>query len=181
VETPELTSALQLKVCIVGPYAVGKTSLVRRYVENLFDEDYPNVQDLHIERKRIHMRGQELNLHLWALTGDDELAQMRVSHLSGAAGYILVADGTRPHTLHRLSLLRQLMAATLGPLPFVTAVNKADLDRDWLVDEAALERAERLGAPCFLTSARTGKGVQEVFDALAALLLSIHGAKAHYA
>lgn len=171
--------ALQKKVCMIGSYAVGKTSLVRRFVESIFDERYQTTIGVKIDRKRVVVREREVNLVLWDLAGDDDLAQLRASHLRGASGYILVADGTRNSTLEQALLLQEWIVGKLGPAPFVLAVNKADLQPEW-GSEDTKERLARQGWAVFSTSAKTGQGVEELFLSLAEkMLVSLGEPAAH--
>jgi hypothetical protein len=105
---------------------------------------------------------------LWDLAGEDDLAQLNVSHLRGASGYILVVDGCRAASLAKAVELQRRIAGQLGPLPFVLVLNKADLRDRWEVQDTAV--AEH-GWPTFETSAKAGSGVEEMFLALAGKLL----------
>ena len=158
---------------MVGQFAVGKTSLVRRFVDSIFDERYLTTIGVKIDRKDVTIDGKSITLMLWDLAGEDELAQLNVSHLRGASGYILVADGCRAATLAKAAELQQRIAEMLGPLPFVLVVNKADLRDQWEVQSAQIAQ---YGWPTFETSAKTGRGVEEMFLGLAATLIRDHSA-----
>ncbi|SRR5579871_2068730 len=159
---------MKKKICMVGQYAVGKTSLVRRFVDSIFDERYQTSIGVKIDRKDVMFGGKPLMLLLWDLAGEDELAQLNVSHLRGAAGYILVADGCRAETLAATVELQRRIAQIEGPIPFVLALNKCDLRDRW---EVRSDQAGESGWPVFETSAKDGSGVEEMFLALAARLL----------
>jgi small GTP-binding protein len=180
-ETGQPVAAIQKKICMIGAYAVGKTSLVRRFVESKFDERYKTTIGVKIDRKRVVVRDRDVNLVLWDLAGDDELAQLRVSHLRGASGYILVADGTRISTLDRAFLLQEWIAVKLGPAPFVLALNKVDLQEEWRIEEDRTERLAQQGWAVFSTSAKTGQGVEELFLSLAEKVLLSTAEPASYA
>ena len=72
---------LKKKICMVGQFAVGKTSLVRRFVDSIFDERYLTTIGVKIDRKDVTIDGKSITLMLWDLAGEDELAQLNVSHL----------------------------------------------------------------------------------------------------
>ena len=108
-----------------------------------------------------------MNLILWDLAGEDDISSLRMSYLRGAAGYVLVADGTRPSTIEvALSLCRRV-EADFGPLPFVLLLNKNDLREDWAIRDDEIEGLRRDGWWVRSTSARTGEGVEDAFGALA--------------
>jgi len=159
---------LKKKICMVGAFGVGKTSLVRRFVDSMFDERYFSTVGVRIDRKDVTLEAASVTLMLWDLEGEDEVAQVKVSHLRGASGYILVVDGCRAATLAKAAELQRRITQQLGPLPFVLALNKADLRDQWEVQGAALEE---LQWPTFETSAKAGSGVEEMFLALARKLL----------
>jgi GTPase SAR1 family protein len=90
-----------------------------------------------------------------------------MSYLRGSAGYVLVADGTRPSTLEVALSLRRRVEVDFGPLPFVLLLNKNDLREQWAVDEEDVEDLRRSGWWVQSTSARTGDGVEDAFRELA--------------
>lgn len=159
---------LKKKICMVGQFGVGKTSLVRRFVSSLFDDRYLTTVGVKIDRKDLTIDGKSLTMMVWDLAGEDDLAQLNVSHLRGASGYVLVADGCRAETLEKAAELQQRIDKILGPLPFVLVVNKADLREQWKVEP---KQIEQYGWPTFETSAKDGRGVEEMFYKLGASLL----------
>lgn len=161
--------ALKKKVCMVGEFGVGKTSLVRRYVDSIFDERYLSTVGVKIDRKELTFGSASVTLMIWDLAGEDDRAQIRSSHLRGASGYILVADGCRTASLMKAVELQQRIAGQLGPLPFVLALNKADLRDQWEVQDTDVSQN---GWSTFETSAKEGTSVEEMFLALAGILLN---------
>jgi small GTP-binding protein len=159
---------LKKKVCMVGQFGVGKTSLVRRFVDSIFDDRYLSTVGVKIDRKDVVVGSASVTLMLWDLAGEDDVAQLKTSHLRGASGYILVADGCRAMSLAKAIELQQRISEQLGPLPFVLVLNKTDLRDQWEVQDAVI--AERRWTT-FETSAKAGSGVEEMFLALAAKLL----------
>jgi small GTP-binding protein len=159
---------LKKKVCMVGQFGVGKTSLVRRFVDSIFDDRYLSTVGVKIDRKDVVVGSASVTLMLWDLAGEDDLAQLNTSHLRGASGYILVADGCRAMSLAKAIELQQRITEQLGPLPFVLVLNKTDLRDQWEVQDVAISE---LRWTKFETSAKAGSGVEEMFLALAAKLL----------
>lgn len=155
------------KVCLLGAYGVGKTSLVKRYVESMFSEAYQTTVGVKIDKKQVHTGDRDVTLVLWDLAGEDAVAQVRLSHLRGAAAYILVADGTRSDSLSVALALHEKARQTTGEVPYVLVVNKSDLAERWEIQPAALARLEEDGWPLFRASAKTAAGVDEFFLALA--------------
>jgi small GTP-binding protein len=158
---------IQKKICLLGAVAVGKTSMVRRFVEGIFSDRYMTTIGVKIVKKRTEINGQDLTLMVWDLSGEDEFAQLQTSYLRGAAGYILVADGTRLPTLEKTLELKERVEREFGVLPFVVALNKSDLQDGWRVTEQRLAQLQQVASPIIKTSAKTGTGVEEVFSALA--------------
>lgn len=163
---------LMKKVCMLGSPAVGKTSLVRRFVESIFDDRYLTTVGVKIERKRVSVGGREIIFVLWDLSGHDELAQPKPSHLRGASGFILVADGCRRVTAQRAVAIQQWAASIAGPVPVVVALNKADLKSEWEIGQPEIEELGQNGQTCLPTSARTGDGVEGLFSCLAEKILA---------
>ena len=163
---------MQKKICLLGTYAVGKTSLTERYVKSVFSERYQTTVGVRIHKKSVTADGQNLDLIIWDLAGEDEFVVLRVAYLRGASGYILVADGTRPETLDKAMDLQRRAQEALGDVPFILVVNKADRMPEWTVHEDVLNELEGKDWLVFRTSAKTGHGVDDAFNRLAVDLIA---------
>jgi small GTP-binding protein len=161
---------IKRKVCMVGAYGVGKTSLVARFVSSLFSDRYLSTVGVKIDKKIVSSGGCNVMLMLWDLAGEDDANPIRLAHVRDAAGYILVVDGLRSRTLDVADSLRRRVLETAGPVPFVVAANKADLRDDWQIEDTDLA-ALFADAPVFQTSAKSGQRVEEMFLNLAARIL----------
>jgi len=158
---------LQKKICMLGGFSVGKTSLVKRFVESVFSETYLTTVGVKIDKKTVNLGERTVNLILWDIAGDDDISTVRMSYLRGCAGYVLVADGTRPSTLGVALTLRERVEAEQGRLPFVLLLNKNDLQEQWAIDSTELDNLREAGWSVRSTSARTGEGVEDAFRELA--------------
>jgi hypothetical protein len=164
---------LQKKICMLGGSAVGKTSIVARFVRSIFQDKYLTTVGVKIDRKPMDLDGQQLNIMLWDIEGDDEFQNLSLQYLRGASGYLLVADGTRRPTLDQALMLQQTVQKELGELPFVLALNKADLKDQWLIKDEVMGELISKGWDILETSAKTGQGVEEAFGRLARGMLGV--------
>ena len=158
---------IQKKICMLGAYAVGKTSLVSRFVRSIFSDKYQTTVGVKIDKKTVRLGNQEVKLMLWDLVGEDDFIQVRISYLNGASGYLLVADGMRRTTLDKAIELQQRAETEIGKMPFILLINKLDTIDDWEIKEGDLEALTAAGWHVVATSAKTGVGVEEAFLALA--------------
>ena len=158
---------LQKKICMLGSYAVGKTSLVRRYVSSIFSDAYLTSVGVKIDKKQVKVNEEDVTMVLWDIYGEDDFQKLRMSYLRGASGYILVADGTRRATLDKAIAMRQAAEQALGPSKYILAINKSDLADQWEVDADRLKELADHGWNLLRTSAKTGEGVEETFMTLA--------------
>jgi small GTP-binding protein len=158
---------IQKKICMLGATGVGKTSLVSQFVLSMFSDTYFTTIGVKVDKKTVALDGEDCTLMLWDIYGEDEFQTVRTSYLKGAAGYLLVADGTRQGTLDAARDLQQKAVAVIGDAPFILVLNKADLADRWRVDDRALWRMAEDGWPVVKTSAKTGAGVEEAFLKLA--------------
>ena len=164
--------AIQKKICLLGDFAVGKTSLVRRFVEGRFDDKYLSTIGVKISRKVVSHGANTVNLLLWDLAGGDDFSKAGASYLRGAAGALIVCDLTRRETLDALSYYSQQLRALRVDAALVLLGNKVDLTADHTVTEADMQAiATTINAPYLLTSAKTGQCVEEAFQLLTAKLL----------
>jgi small GTP-binding protein len=167
---------IQKKVCMVGLYGTGKTSLVQRFVHSLFSERYLSTVGVKIDRKPVELDGTSLTLMLWDLAGRDGHEDITASYLRGTHAVLYVADGTRRETCDQLPELRALVRDAAGEVPEVLALNKADLRERWTItdaDEQGLASAWDL----VRTSAKTGEGVEDAFQRLARATLATREAR----
>ncbi len=162
---------IQKKICMLGSFAVGKTSLVSRYVSSMFSEKYLSTVGVKVDKKPITVGGVEVNLLLWDLYGEDGFQTVQKSYLRGASGYLLVVDGTRFDTFAAVRDLQKMAAGVVGDVPFVLALNKADLAAEWQIDDRALFEVADAGWPIIRTSAKTGVGVEEAFERVTRAML----------
>jgi hypothetical protein len=163
---------LQKKVCLLGGFGVGKTSLVRRYVQSIFSDAYLTTVGVKIEKRMVSVGAAEVALILWDIAGEDGVTGIRTSYLRGAAGYLLVVDVTRGETLEVAKSIQALVTSEIGSVPFLFLFNKTDLKEDWDLPEQSLEDLKDAGHEVLRTSAKTGEGVEEAFQALAKRMVS---------
>jgi len=162
---------LQKKICMIGSFAVGKTSLVRRFVESIYSDAYHTTVGVKVDKKVVQAAGNEVTLVLWDIYGEDQLQKMRWSYVRGASGYLLVADGTRRATLDKTMELEEKVRQEVGVIPFVFAVNKSDLAQEWELDAAREERPAMKSWRILRTSAKSGENVEEAFAMLTQAML----------
>ena len=162
---------IQKKLCMVGLFGTGKTSLVHQFVHSIFSERYLSTVGVKIDRKPITVDDTPVSLVLWDLAGRDGFEDITTSYLRGAHAILYVADGTRRETWEQLSELRALARGAAGPVPEALALNKADLAQQWTLSPAE-EKALGGEWTVFRTSAKTGEGVEAVFGHLGRAALS---------
>jgi small GTP-binding protein len=163
---------LQKKVCLLGGYGVGKTSLVRRYVQSIFSDAYMTTVGVKIEKRMVNVGAADVALILWDIAGEDEVTTIRTSYLRGAAGYLLVVDVTRAETLNVAKSIQARVTSEIGSVPFLFLLNKTDLKEDWEIPEQFLDDLRDSGYLVLRTSAKTGEGVEEAFQELAQRMVS---------
>ena len=171
-------TVLEKKICMMGAPGVGKTSLVRRFVDSVFSDKYHSTIGVKVDRKVVELPDVTLNLMLWDLQGEEAYQSIRMQYLRGASGYILVADGTRADTFEVAIGLQENAAGRSEDLPFVLCLNKADLWGQWTISAIQQEWVKEQGWPVVQTSARTGDGVEDAFMQLAERMLERHNRSA---
>ena len=163
---------VQKKVCLLGEFAVGKTSLVRQFVEGQFDDRYLSTIGVKISRKVVEREDSRLNFLLWDLAGGDNYVKQAANYLRGTSGAIIVCDLTREETLDGLVRYSKQMRQVNANAKIVAIGNKIDLvEKRVISDVDFADVVAQLNVPYFYTSAKTGEQVDNVFETLADLLL----------
>lgn len=168
---------MKAKVCLVGEAAVGKTSLIRRFVLNAFDEKYVTTLGANVSKKEITVEIPErdllvdMDMVIWDIMGEKGVRDLlKEAFFHGAQGILAVCDMTRYSTLAELDDWVQSVFNVCGDVAVVYTVNKVDLEEEAMVffgDREAAVAAQAFDAPYFHTSAKTGKNVQAAFQTLA--------------
>jgi small GTP-binding protein len=164
---------VKAKVCLVGDIAVGKTSLIRRFVLDGFDDRYIATIGTKVTKKtmNVNWRGKPsmMDLVVWDIMGEKGFRQLlKESYFEGTHGVLMVCDLTRRDTLTDLYSWIELIEGSAPDVPFVFLGNKVDLKGKVVVQESELAAiAEPRGAPWVVTSAKTGLGVERAFQGIA--------------
>jgi len=162
---------LQKKICMIGDFSVGKTSLVAKFVRQTFSDKYLTTVGVKIDTKLLTLpNGNQMKFILWDIAGSESLTTTTASYLRGVAGFLLVVDGTRLPTWNSALNLREAVEKQLGNKPFVILLNKADLQDQWEMDEQVIEEKTKQGWKLLTTSAKSGMNVEEAFLELALLM-----------
>ena len=163
---------IQKKIALLGAAGVGKTSLVRRFVESLFDEKYLTTIGVKVDKRTLRVGADDVTLMIWDIAGAEEHFSVPSSYVKGAAGYLLVADGTRPETLGVAAQIVEQIDRDLGALPFMLVLNKVDLVDAWHAGEAGIAPLRDRSVGMIRSSAKTGEGVEAAFARLADAILA---------
>lgn len=164
---------VKAKVCLVGDVAVGKTSLIKRFVQDQFDDRYVATVGTKVTKRTVNVvwRGvpATLDIMIWDIMGEKGFRSLlRDAYFEGAQGVLAVCDVTRKETFYDLNNWVTMVKKQVGDVPIVFLGNKADLTERAVVSEEELERMGAIHqAPTYRTSAKTGAGVQEAFQILA--------------
>ena len=161
-----MTQMIQKKICLLGSFGVGKTSLVARFVQGIFSGKYLSTVGVKIDKKQIKVGEQDVLLLVWDLAGEDSRSQVQTSYLRGAAAYFLICDGTWSESLVTAKSIHKRAIEAVGDIPFVLVINKSDLWDKWQITQPELEKLESEGWKIKVTSAKSGDGVEEMFTML---------------
>lgn len=165
---------MKAKVCLVGEAAVGKTSLVRRFVLDQFDDRYVTTLGAKVSKKEMEFasgdRRLQLDLTVWDIMGEKGFRELlQDAFFSGARGILAVCDITRYSTLRELDGWIAGVFRVAGEMPVVYAANKIDLADEVLLmygRKEIAQSADAFKAPWFYTSAKSGENVEKAFRAL---------------
>jgi small GTP-binding protein len=162
---------IKKKICLLGAFAFGKTSLIEREVHGIFSEKYLTSIEVKIDKKQMRVEGRDLLLLIWDTEGADSYLDVHSSYLRGMSGYLLVGDGTRPATVEACLRFRDMVEKDFDGIPCVLLINKVDLVQEWKVTRSEVAKTFGKAAVVFYTSAKTGEEVAKGFEALSRMML----------
>ena len=154
------------KIALLGSHAVGKTSLISRFVTREFPNEYLTTIGLRVDQKTVQLGDLTVELIIWDIAGQDDPVRIPQYYLNGAHGYIFVVDLSRESTWSQMDHQIQVLEAMMPKAKRLVAGNKKDLLSDKELQELKLPVT-----PDFLTSAFTGENVDEMFYHLAQILV----------
>jgi small GTP-binding protein len=169
-------NSIAKKICLVGDFAVGKTSLIRRFVDRQFSDQYLTTVGVKLSRKNIQVssagepKQTNIELLIWDIEGQTQFKKIVPSYLQGAKGGIIVADVTRQETIEHIREHIKLFLSVNPQGLIIIALNKVDL-----VSEEKLKKLSLMNlftqhsqiVSTYVTSAKTGEYVDEMFSLLA--------------
>lgn len=167
------------KVCFLGQGNVGKTSLILRYTQNAFIDDYKPTLGTDFAIKKLEINKRKIALQIWDLAGQEHFSNIRSFYSKGASAGVLVFDVTRPETFLSFKKWHDQFKKDSSPtgdirsggMTFLVA-NKCDLLGKRLVPYQIGEMVNQwLDIKYYETSAKSGDNVEKLFQDIAQALL----------
>jgi small GTP-binding protein len=162
---------LKVKICLVGDSAVGKTSLIKKFVLDIFDDAYITTIGTKITKRTIKLNEGEkelsMDMMVWDIMGQTSFRSLlQDAYFYGAHGVIAVVDSTRPETLESIHEWIESIRQVVGEVPIVFVANKCDLEGK--ITPAMMKNAlDKYNSEFLFASAKTGENVAEAFKCLA--------------
>ncbi len=177
-------SVAKLKIGLVGDAAVGKTSLIRKFVLDQFDDAYVKTIGAKVSKKEVfiplpHNRRMRVDMMIWDIMGEKNIADLYMeSHFKGMQGVLAMCDLTRNKTLKSIDGWKSSVFHVTGKVPVCIIANKSDLEDQSAMDKKDVAKYSRgMGSPFIFTSAKTGMNVERAFGELAMWILSTKNKK----
>ncbi len=166
VESAIIEDMPEKKVCVIGAFATGKTSLIAQFIKGTYSDSYQTTIGVRIDQKQVDTPQGKIDVVLWDIHGEDEFQQLRTSYLRGAAACILVVDGTRKTSLTTALDLQAKVTQRIGGVPCMMVFNKCDLQANWEITEDDIAMLKAQSYDLIRTSAKTRTGIERCFSRL---------------
>ncbi|MCB9209650.1 MAG: GTP-binding protein [Ignavibacteriales bacterium] len=168
---------IKKKICLLGLYGVGKTSLVRQFVYNKFEEKYLSTIGVNISKKSIELTNDFnenilLEFFIWDIANIEKFDTVTQSYLSGAHGAIVVSDILRESIIPQTIEYTNKFLEINNNSKIILVGNKFDLaDKNSFDSDNYISKLSSLNLPFYFTSAKTGENVENVFHSLGKSLI----------
>jgi len=158
----------QKKVILMGNFSVGKTSLIRRFVDNSFSDDYISTIGVKVSKKSMAIDNQQpLTLLIWDIEGAlDKIKRVNKSYIKGASSAVIVTDIISEDIIDTLKIHLDDLFSVNGSIPTIIAINKIDKEPNFSIDLSELISLYPFVVTSFFTSAKSGKNVECMFNKL---------------
>ncbi|RBQ29176.1 Rab family GTPase [Aliarcobacter vitoriensis] len=157
------------KIVLVGDYGTGKTSLIRRFVDNSFSEEYKSSIGVAISKKELISNINSIEhksiMMIWDIEGKTDFQPIFAHHLMGSKAFIIVADVTRKESLDSINEHILLCQKSVGTAPIFIALNKSDLQHEE-IDLNSIKSLSSNVIKVFKTSAKDETCVNDIFEIL---------------
>ncbi len=166
------------KICLVGESGVGKTSLIKKYVLDIFDDKYITTIGTKVSKKshtfQLDGGNADMDMMIWDIMGQASFRTLlQDAYFYGAHGIIAVCDATRPETLENIHGWIDSTREVIGEVPIIFLANKSDLEDQILITQVEMDRElARYEMPAMTSSAKDGANVEAAFDELGKMILA---------
>ena len=167
-----------INIITLGESSVGKSSIINRYVENNFDYNFVSTLGVDFRKKNIKINGQDIRLKIWDTAGQEKFRSIQKQYYRNSDGILLVFDVTKFETFNVLEeWINSIKNQTSNDIIVVLVGNKIDLNNKVISDDDIKNFANDNKFKYFLTSAATGKNINEVFDYIVKEIYNIKSKK----
>ena len=156
------------KITVIGDGAVGKTSLIKKYTQGSFQKDYIKTLGAQFSKYDEEIEGDNCKLFFWDIAGQREFDFMRPTFYKGSKAAIIVFSHKSDESFDHIHEWHEDIKKYTGDLPIVLFGNKTDLVDEKDLDDEKVQKIskERGFLGYYKTSAKTGSGVYEAFQAI---------------
>ena len=161
-------SSKTFKILTIGESGVGKTCILRRFVENKFLKNHLATIGIDFKTKTLNINNQEIKLKIWDTAGQERFRNITTQYYKGADGIVLIYDVTDDASYEKIrDWMEQILSNTKREdIGLVLLGNKCDMEPRAVTEEQGNKMAEELKVSYFETSALTGQGINEAFNEL---------------
>ena len=165
------------KILTIGESGVGKTCILRRFVENKFLKNHLATIGIDFKTKTVNIKNKEIKLKIWDTAGEERFRNITQQYYKGADGIVLVYDVTDEASYDKIKdWMDQIISnTTRDNIGLVLLGNKCDFEERAITEEQGKKLAEELKISYFETSALNGQGINEAFEQLTLDIMKIKG------